>query len=97
MELHHIDITKLKLSAVNMRRSKRAPDVSDILPSIKSRGILVPLLVGPAEGGDDFEIVAGRRRYFAAKAVADEGDEIAPLPCAVMEAGDDAAASIPTR
>ena len=92
MELQHIDISKLKLSAVNMRHSKRAPDVSDILPSIKSRGVLVPLLVRPAGNGDNFEIVAGGRRYFAAKAVADEVGEIEPLPCAVMEAGDDAAA-----
>ena len=92
MELQHIDINKLKLSAVNMRHSKRAPDVSDILPSIRSRGILVPLLVRPTEGGEDFEIVAGRRRYFAAKAVAEEVGAIEPLPCAVMEAGDDAAA-----
>ena len=92
MELQHIDISKLKLSDVNMRHSKRPPDVSDILPSIKSRGVLVPLLVRPTEGGEDFEIVAGRRRYFAAKAVADERGEVEPLPCAVMEAGDDAAA-----
>ena len=50
----------------------------------------MPLLVLP--NGEGFEIVAGRRRYFAAKAVAEEKGEIAPLPCAVMEPGDDAAA-----
>ncbi|WP_242130431.1 ParB/RepB/Spo0J family partition protein, partial [Sphingobium sp. Sx8-8] len=39
-----------------------------------------------------YEIVAGKRRYHAALAVAGETDGIASLPCAIMEAGDDAAA-----
>ena len=92
MQLTHIDIGKLSVSALNMRHGKKAPDTSDILPSIRSRGVLVPLLVRPNGEPDIFEIVAGRRRYFAAKTVADEQGEIAPLPCAVMEPGDDAAA-----
>ena len=92
MELQHIEIGKLKLSAVNMRHGRQAPDISDILPSVKARGVLVPLLVRPNGDGQSFEVVAGRRRYFAAKAVAEEAGEIEPLPCAVMELGDDAAA-----
>lgn len=92
MELQHIDIDRLKIAAVNMRHGRQAPDVSDILPSVKSRGVLVPLLVRPNGDGESFEIVAGRRRYFAAKAVAKEAGEIAPLPCVVMAPGDDAAA-----
>jgi ParB family chromosome partitioning protein len=92
MQLQHIELGKLKVAAVNMRHSKQAPDVSDILPSVKARGVLVPLLVRPNGNGEDFEIVAGRRRYFAAKAVAEEAGAVEPLPCAVMEPGDDAAA-----
>ncbi|MEQ1756169.1 MAG: ParB/RepB/Spo0J family partition protein [Micropepsaceae bacterium] len=90
MQLQHIDIERLHISPLNMRHSKREPDISDILPSVKARGILQPLLVRP--NADGFEIVAGRRRYFAAKAVKEERGEVAPLPCAVMDAGDDAAA-----
>lgn len=90
MQLQHVDIARLHVSPLNMRHAKREPDVSDILPSVKARGILQPLLVRP--NADGFEIVAGRRRYFAAKAVEKERGEIAPLPCAVMDAGDDAAA-----
>ncbi len=90
MELRHIPLDQLHLSAINMRHGRKAPDISDILPSVRSRGILQPLLVRPnAEG---FEIVAGRRRYFCATAVKEELGAFAPLPCAVMEAGDDAAA-----
>ncbi len=92
MQLQHIELGKLKEAAVNMRHAKKAPDVSDILPSVKARGVLVPLLVRPNGGDDTFEIVAGRRRYFAAKEVEADTGSIKPLPCAVMEAGDDAAA-----
>jgi ParB family chromosome partitioning protein len=92
MQLTHIDIGKLSVSTLNMRHGKKTPDTSDILPSIRARGVLVPLLVRPNGEPDSFEIVAGRRRYFAAKTVAEEQGEIAPLPCAVMEPGDDAAA-----
>lgn len=73
-----------------MHHSKRAPDISDILPSVRARGVLVPLLVRQDGSPDSFEIVAGRRRYFAAKTVADERGEADPLPCAIMEDGDDA-------
>ena len=92
MELQHIDLCKLKVSAVNMRHTRKTPDVSDILPSIKARGVLVPLLVRAGRNGEEYEVVAGRRRYFAAMAVAAEAGEIAPLPCAVMGPGDDGAA-----
>lgn len=92
MQLTHIDIGKLCVSTFNMRHGRHAPDISDILPSIRARGVLVPLLVRPNGSPDNFEIVAGRRRYFAAKTVADEQGETASLPCAVMEPGDDAAA-----
>ncbi|TIO74956.1 ParB/RepB/Spo0J family partition protein [Mesorhizobium sp.] len=90
MQLAHIPIDRLNISALNMRHGKRAPDISDILPSVRARGVLVPLLVRPNGSPETFEIVAGRRRYFAAKSLADERGESDPLPCAIMEDGDDA-------
>src|SRR3546814_12727871 len=75
-----------------MRNARRAPVVADIMPGVRARGILQPLLVRPNGEDGRFEIVAGRRRYFAAKAVAEEGGEVEPVPCAVMEPGDDAGA-----
>ncbi|WP_192244294.1 ParB/RepB/Spo0J family partition protein [Mesorhizobium silamurunense] len=90
MQLAHIPLDRLKISAANMRHGKRAPDISDILPSVRARGVLVPLLVRPNGEPESFEIVAGRRRYFAAKSIADERGEEDPLPCAIMEDGDDA-------
>ncbi len=90
MQLRHIKLEDLKPATVNVRYGKVAPDVSDIQPSIKKRGILQPLLVRP--NGKSFEIVAGRRRYFAAKNLQKEGGKVEPIPCAIMAKGDDAAA-----
>lgn len=91
MKLEHIELERLSISSLNMR-AKRSPDLASILPSVRERGILVPLLVRAAGEGDRFEIVAGRRRYLAASAVAEERGQSFPVPCAIMEAGDDAAA-----
>src|SRR5882672_5041524 len=93
MDLQHIPLSNLKIATVNVRYSRKPPDVSDILPSIRARGVLQPLLV--RRNGKGFEIVAGRRRYFAASRVAEEqglaANEVL-LPCAVTAKGDDAGA-----
>jgi ParB family chromosome partitioning protein len=100
MELRNIALSDLCIAKVNVRHSRKAPDVSDILPSIRARGVLQPLLVRPH--GNTFEIVAGRRRYFAASRVAQEqgvpADEVL-LPCAIAAGDDDADAgrSLPDR
>ena len=92
MELKHIDIACLSVSPVNMRGVKKAPDLTNILPSVRARGVLVPLIVRQNGSPTTYEIVAGKRRYHAALIVAQEEGSIDPLPCAIMEAGDDAAA-----
>lgn len=92
MELKHIDIANLSISPANMRVKGKSPDIANILPSVRARGVLVPLIVRPNGKAEHFEIVAGKRRYHAALAVAGEGGEADPLPCAIMAAGDDAAA-----
>lgn len=91
MELKHIDIASLSVSSANMRGGKKVPDLTNILPSVRARGILVPLIVREKDD-HGYEIVAGKRRYHAALAIAQENGSIDPLPCAVMAAGDDAAA-----
>ena len=92
MELRHIELSQLVVSPANMRGTVKKPDITNILPTIRARGILVPLIVRPSEAEGTYEIVAGKRRYHAALTVAEEQDGIDPLPCAVIEAGDDAAA-----
>jgi hypothetical protein len=79
MELKHIHIANLIVSAANMRGRAKV-DIANILPSVRARGILVPLMVRPNGSPDTFEIVAGKRRYHAALAVAEEnGGECEPL------------------
>lgn len=93
MKLDHIPLGKLSIAAVNMRDGKRPPDIADILPSVRARGVLVPLIVRPlADVPEAFEIVAGRRRFHAAKTVAEERGGETYLPCAIVAVGDDAAA-----
>ena len=91
MELKHIPIEQLHISTLNMRYGRKNTDVSDILPTVRSRGVIQPILVRPrscpervgpeatevqrcapadhADGG--VEIVAGSRRFHAARIVAE--------------------------
>ncbi|MBV1691402.1 ParB N-terminal domain-containing protein [Novosphingobium sp. G106] len=114
MKLDFIDISKLSVSKANMRYAKKAPDVSDILPTVRRRGIIQPLIVRPvpnagragpvefvqsqdgqgsASDSGLFEILAGARRFHAARIVAEEKTGLAEaLPCAILDEGDDAAA-----
>jgi len=89
MELKHIELENLKTTNVNVRK-KGSKDVTDLVPSIRSLGIIQPLLVRPNCEG--YEIIAGQRRYHALLTLAEEGATIEPVPCMVMEDGDDARA-----
>lgn len=98
MKLDFIPLDKLSVSKTNMRYAKRPPDVSDILPSVRQRGVLQPVLVRPNCQAGHFEIVAGARRFTAARIVADERARAGeagppePLPCAILGDADDATA-----
>lgn len=99
MKLDHIPLDRLYVDKTNMRFGRKAPDVSDILPTVRARGVIQTLLVRPPDAEGRFGIVAGSRRFHASRIVADErreaGDidpEALLLPCGIMEEGDDAAA-----
>jgi ParB family chromosome partitioning protein len=90
VDLMHIPLTELKIAKTNVRHGVKKADFKDLIPSIKERGILQPLLVRP--NGQGYEIVAGRRRFLAACELEKEGTAIETVPCAVMAKGDDAEA-----
>jgi ParB family chromosome partitioning protein len=99
MKLEYLPLDKLFVDKTNMRYGEKAPDVSDILPTIRKRGVLQTLLVKPANDDGRFGIVAGSRRFRAGSLVAEERratGEADPdafmLPCGILEPGDDAAA-----
>lgn len=94
MKLDFITHDKLTVAKLNMRAKGRDPEVGDIQPSIAKRGVLIPLLVRPRMGAgpDDipFEILAGRRRFTAVTNILRGGGTAKPLPCAILDEGDDA-------
>ncbi len=86
MNIITLPIEQLSISKLNMRHGRKAPDIDDLLPSIKDKGILNPLIVVPTEQADRFEVIAGRRRYFAAKAA----ETLTELPCMVLDTQNEA-------
>jgi ParB family chromosome partitioning protein len=104
MRLEFIALDKLAIAGTNMRHGRKSPDVSDLLPTTRKRGVLQTLLVRPEGAPGRYEIVAGRRRWHAARIVAEErraaaegeGKECAEpldaLPCAILDESDDAGA-----
>jgi ParB/RepB/Spo0J family partition protein len=76
-------------SARNPRRSFDAASDAELLESIRQHGILTPLLVRPIDdwhGDDLYEIVAGHRRYAAARELGLEG-----VPVTIRELTDEQA------
>jgi ParB family chromosome partitioning protein len=63
-------------------------DLSELIQSIKEKGVLEPLLVRPSEVGR-FMIISGERRYRASLEVG-----LAELPCIEMDVDDRAVAEI---
>ncbi len=56
-------------------------DLSELVASIREKGILEPILVRPV--GSRFQIIAGERRYRAAQEVG-----VAEIPCVVRDSSD---------
>jgi ParB family transcriptional regulator, chromosome partitioning protein len=90
MQIDYIPIDRLSVSKANMRQGKKPPDVSDILPSVIKRGVIIPVIVRPNCQDGHFEICAGKRRYFASLAAQAAGKEDVQLPCITIAANDDA-------
>jgi ParB family chromosome partitioning protein len=59
---------------------------------IIKRGVISPLFVRPNCNPGHFEIVAGKRRYFASLEAARQGKDDVTLPCITLGEGDDAEA-----
>jgi ParB family transcriptional regulator, chromosome partitioning protein len=92
MQIDNIPIDRLSISKANMRQGKKPPDVSDILPSVIKRGVIIPVIVRSNCNEGHFEICAGKRRYFASLAAQAQGKADVTLPCIKIAANDDAEA-----
>ena len=92
-----LPLDQLHVSPFNMRAEKKLPSLkamaliaANILPSVREKGILTNPIVRKNNTG--FEILAGRRRFYAALVVKSERGSFAPITCDLIPEGDDAAA-----
>lgn len=90
MKLQHIDLSQLKISPLNVRKRGAENDLGELIASIRSLGVIQPLLVRP--NCDGYEVIAGQRRLLACQALQGESAEAIQVPCALLENGDDAVA-----
>jgi len=81
-EYRNIPIAQLKESSTNPRKTFDEKGLQELAESIRSKGVLLPLLVRPVNG--HYEIVTGERRYRASK-LAGRAD----VPATVRELSDE--------
>lgn len=66
MNTTNISITKLHPFEGHPYKVLDNEDMSALIESVKSNGILTPLIVRPIEDSDEFEVISGHRRLYAA-------------------------------
>lgn len=88
MKLQTIELEHLKTSPLNVRKHS-TKNGDDLIPSIKAIGLLQPLVVRKNCTG--YDVIAGQRRLSALNKIAAQQPP-EPVPCVVMDEGDDASA-----
>lgn len=90
MQAQAIALNQLHVSPLNMRAEKKEPSLkrmaqiaANILPTVRENGIQSDLIVRRNNAG--YEILAGLRRFYAAKVIEQERGDFPPLPCDVRE------------
>jgi len=84
-----LPIAFLRPNPRNPRRAFTDADLAELAESIKSKGIIQPIIVRPATGRDVYEIVAGERRWRAAQLAG-----LHEAPVILVEASDQEALEI---
>ena len=87
-ELARIPVASLKPGKYQPRTRMDEASLAELAESIKSRGVIQPIVVRPA-GGDQYEILAGERRWRAARLAG-----LQHVPAVVREVPDEAALGI---
>ena len=89
-----IPISKLRPSPIQPRRIFEKASITELADSIKSKGLVQPILVRPSESNPgEYEIIAGERRWRAAQvaqlheipAVVRNLDDVESLEIAIIE------------
>ncbi len=87
-QLTSININQLKPNPLQPRRHFDDAALKDLIASIKEKGILQPILVRSI-GEHHYEIIAGERRYRAAKHIG-----LGEVPIIILDCNDDEALEI---
>lgn len=90
-DLHHIPLDQIIVDRA--KRQRKNLDIGDLIPSIRARGVMHPILVEPFPNADTpvFRLVAGERRLETCKFLAHATiparftSEISPLESEVIE------------
>ena len=82
-------ITQIKLPTQQPRRYFDPQKMEQLVLSVKEHGILEPLLVRVLDNSDNYELVAGERRYRAAKEAG-----LTEIPVVIRELSDEQAIQI---
>src|SRR6476469_8310874 len=80
-QVHQVSLAAIVPSPLQPRREFEREALAELVESIRQRGIIQPLIVRPREG--QFELIAGERRWRAAKEVG-----LAEAPVIVRQATD---------
>ena len=65
--LREVPIEAVRSNNLNPRKSFNEQELDDLARSIAEKGILQPVVVRPISDGDEYQIVAGERRWRAAQ------------------------------
>lgn len=87
--LTYLPVEKLQRSPYQPRKEFDQDALNELADSIRSQGILQPIVVRPVLGGTQFEIIAGERRWRAAQLA-----ELAEVPTIIREVPDETAMAL---
>jgi ParB family chromosome partitioning protein len=79
--IEKVSVSRIRPCSFQPRKSFSEESIRELADSLKEQGVLTPLLV--RRSGEDFELIAGERRWRAAQAAG-----IAEVPVIVREADD---------
>ena len=88
-ELKHIPVEFLQPGQYQPRKDMHPDQLEELAASIRSQGIMQPIIVRPLAGKNRYEIIAGERRWRAAQIA-----QLDVVPALVRDVPDEAAIAI---
>mgnify|MGYP001766219454 CR=1 FL=1 len=89
-ELQVIPTSQLVLNSYNARRFKPNAAFTELVASVRQKGVITPILARPLDTGK-YEVVAGERRTRAAQIVSEETGDDLGIPSFIKNLSDDEA------